>query len=225
MADLPIISNNAQPVVIVDRDTSNVADVISASTAAVAADLALAVALSPNSPVPAGSNNIGSITNITGTISLPTGAATAANQATEIASLAAIDAGIPAALGQTTMAASMPVVLASNQSAIPVTGTFWQATQPISGTITANQGTSPWVTSLASTTITGTVAVTQSTSPWVTNVTQWNSVALGSPTAYGTAPGAVNVIGVNSFVTNTVAENLTQINGTAAVVAAAGVLK
>jgi hypothetical protein len=52
---------------------------------------------------------------------LPTGAATAANQATEIASLAAIDAGIPAALGQTTMSASMPVVLASNQTAIAVT--------------------------------------------------------------------------------------------------------
>lgn len=45
------------------------------------------------------------------------------------------------ALGQTTMSASLPVTLASNQSALPVT--------------------------LASTTITGTVAVTQSTSPWV----------------------------------------------------------
>jgi hypothetical protein len=52
---------------------------------------------------------------------LPTGAATAANQATEIASLAAIDAGIPAALGQTTMANSMPVVIASDQTALPVT--------------------------------------------------------------------------------------------------------
>lgn len=55
---------------------------------------------------------------------LPTGAATSANQATEIASLASIDAGIPAALGQTTMSASMPVVIASNQTAIPVTVTF-----------------------------------------------------------------------------------------------------
>jgi hypothetical protein len=32
---------------------------------------------------------------------------------------------------------------------------------------TVNQGTSPWVVSLASTTITGTVAVTQSTTPWL----------------------------------------------------------
>lgn len=43
-------------------------------------------------------------------------------------------------LGQKTMANSTPVVLASDQSAIPVTGTFFQATQPVSGTVTANQG-------------------------------------------------------------------------------------
>lgn len=54
------------------------------------------------------------------TSALPTGAATSANQATEIASLASIDAGIPAALGQTTMVNSMPVVLASNHSVISV---------------------------------------------------------------------------------------------------------
>src|SRR5262245_45892435 len=41
-------------------------------------------------------------------------------------------AGSPIALGQTTMSASLPVVLASNQSAVPVSGTFWQATQPVS---------------------------------------------------------------------------------------------
>jgi hypothetical protein len=52
---------------------------------------------------------------------LPAGAATAANQATEIASLASIDAGIPAALGQTTMANSMPVVFATDQTPILVT--------------------------------------------------------------------------------------------------------
>lgn len=77
---------------------------------------------------------------------------------------------------------------------VAVTGTFFQATQPISGTVTANQGTAntaanSWPTevtdgtnilftaahpgfiqgsiTLASTTITGTVAVTQSTSPWI----------------------------------------------------------
>src|SRR5208282_1844714 len=57
----------------------------------------------------------------------------------------------------------------------------------------------------------GDVCVTQCTSPWVvsgtvttvppanasTNITEWNSVALGSPTAFGTAPSG-NVIGTNS---------------------------
>ena len=99
--------------------------------------------------------------------------------------------GSAIAIGQAAMAASLPVVIASNQSSIPVT--------------------------LTSTTITGTVAVTQSSSPWVvsgtvtttppanasTNITQWDSVALGAPSAYGTSPGAVNVIGVNAFITNT----------------------
>lgn len=50
-------------------------------------------------------------------------------------------------------AATQRVVLASNQPAVPVTGTFWQATQPVSGTVTANVGTG----SLAG--ITGTVTV------------------------------------------------------------------
>lgn len=49
-----------------------------------------------------------------------TSQATAAKQDAQTALLTTIDAGIPAALGQTTMAASMPVVIASNQSAIPV---------------------------------------------------------------------------------------------------------
>lgn len=51
---------------------------------------------------------------------LPTGASTSALQTTGNASLAAIDAGVPAALGQTTMAASMPVVLSSDHSNIIV---------------------------------------------------------------------------------------------------------
>jgi len=88
---------------------------------------------------------------------------------------------------------------------VAVTGTFWQATQPVSGTvaisnfpatqpvsgtITALQGTSPWVTSLASTTITGTVAVTQSTSPWV--------VSLASTTITGTVTIA-GTVAVSNF--------------------------
>jgi hypothetical protein len=35
------------------------------------------------------------------------------------------------------------------------------------------------------------------------NVTEWDTTTLGAPSAYGTSPGAVNVIGVNAFITNT----------------------
>jgi hypothetical protein len=58
------------------------------------------------------------------------------------------------------------------------------------------QGTSPWVVS-------GTVTTTPPANA-STNITQLNSVALGSPSNYGTSPGAVSVAGVNAFVTNTV---------------------
>ena len=93
------------------------------------------------------------------TLPLPSGAATDTNQITEIASLSSIDSKTPVLVG----------------GSIPVTGTFWQAiqpvsgtvsvsnfpvTQPVSGTVIVDQGTSPWVVSLASTTITGSVSVT-----------------------------------------------------------------
>lgn len=52
---------------------------------------------------------------------LPTGASTEAKQDTIITALNSIDAGIPASLGQQLSAASMPVVLASDQPAVPVT--------------------------------------------------------------------------------------------------------
>lgn len=54
---------------------------------------------------------------------LPSGAATSANQSTAITQLNAINANtdnLPTALGQTTMAASLPVAIASNQSAVPI---------------------------------------------------------------------------------------------------------
>lgn len=47
-------------------------------------------------------------------------------------SLGADGAAADLAPGQGLMAASVPVAIASNQSAVPVSGTFWQATQPVS---------------------------------------------------------------------------------------------
>jgi hypothetical protein len=57
------------------------------------------------------------IGSITGAITLPTGAATAAAQTTGNASLASLDSKIPT-VGQKAMAASQPVVMASDQSPI-----------------------------------------------------------------------------------------------------------
>lgn len=67
-----------------------------------------------------------------------------------------------------------------------------------SGTWTVQQGTPPWSVSQS-----GSWNVGQSGAPWSQNLTQVNSVALGSPSNYGTSPGAVSVMGVNAFVTNT----------------------
>lgn len=99
----------------------------------------------------------------TGTPGLPTGAATAAKQDTEIVSLATLAGAVdgtevqvdvltmpvvavtdnsgsltidtpqlPTTIGQKAAAASVSVVLASDQGGVPVTGTFYQATQPVS---------------------------------------------------------------------------------------------
>lgn len=78
---------------------------------------------------------------------LPSGAATETT-------LAAISTKTLAA-GQATMANSSPVVIASNQSAVPVSGTFFQATQPVSGSFF--QATQPVsIASMPSTPVTGT---------------------------------------------------------------------
>lgn len=60
------------------------------------------------------------INNISGTVSLPTGAATSLLQTDGNSSLSNIDTKTPA-LGQTTMAGSTPVTIASNQTALPIT--------------------------------------------------------------------------------------------------------
>lgn len=53
--------------------------------------------------------------------------------------------GVATSLGQKVMASSVPVVLASNQSSIPVAATLSAETTKVIGTV--NQGTSPWVIS------------------------------------------------------------------------------
>jgi phage tail protein X len=109
--------------------------------------------------------------------------------------------------------------------------------------VMANQGGAPWSVTLpagqavelldsggtnkASISALGAIkvdgsAVTQPVSIAATvseNLAQLNAIALGSPSAYGTSPGAVNVLGVNAFITNTPAVTLasTTITGTVTV--------
>lgn len=100
---------------------------------------AAVVIASDQSAIPASQSGTWNINNISGTVSLPTGAATATNQTTANTSLASID-GKFGSLGQKNMAGSAPVVIASDQSAIPASqsGT-WNVTN-ISGTISLPTG-------------------------------------------------------------------------------------
>ncbi len=111
--------------------------------------------------------------------------------------------GVAITLGQKAMVASLPVVLASNQSSIPVTATLAAETTKVIGTV--NQGTSPWVVSGTST-VSGTVAVTQSTSPWVVaaTLTAETTKVIGTVNQ-GTSPW---VTSVTSSVPGTGATNL-----------------
>jgi len=111
------------------------------------------------------------ITNISGTVSLPTGASTAANQSTIIGhvdgiesalttlnakdfatetTLAAMSAKLPATLGQKTMANSMAVVIASDQTVIPASQSgSWSVAQSGNWSVRAQDGSGNALTSAA----------------------------------------------------------------------------
>jgi hypothetical protein len=81
-------------------DGTNTAAVKAAATAAAAADPSAVVALSPNSPIPTGSNTIGAISNSSFGVTNWLGS-------------------VAPTVGQKTSANSLPTVIASDQSAIP----------------------------------------------------------------------------------------------------------
>lgn len=129
-------------------------------------------------------------------------------------------------LGQQLAAASVPVVLTAAQITAltpPSTVSVTQNTSPwiVAGALTHNNAApstknigalvalanaaAPTFTEgdqvLLSTDLTGALRVSATFSGSVSqNITQWNTVSLGSPTAYGTPPSG-NVIGVNANVT------------------------
>lgn len=104
--------------------------------------------------------------------------------------------GINTTLGQKTMSASVPVVIASDQSAVPVSGTFWQATQPVSiaSSVTVTQATG---TNLHTVIDSGTVTTVST----VSNLSQIASVTptFGDVNNSTTETGSLNVAPVGRY--------------------------
>lgn len=95
----------------------------------------------------AAQSGVWNLTNISGTVSLPTGASTSALQTTGNTSLSSMDAKTPA-LGQALAAASSPVVLTAAQvttltplSTVAVTQSGTWSVGPATGTLTDRSGT------------------------------------------------------------------------------------
>lgn len=121
------------------------------------------------------------VDSISGTVSLPTGASTAANQTTGNTSLSSIDGKLNS-LGQKTMAGSVPTVIASDQSTLPIKG----VDQTTSGTITTINGTVSIVTTSQAT------ALVQISGTWVASLqvqglspdgTTWQNLSVASGAA------------------------------------------
>lgn len=150
------------------------------------------------------------IVNISGTVSLPTGAATAAGQSTTQPRNITQFGGTNIVSGTGASGAGIPRFTISNDSSLAAnqsvnvnqlggsTGglTTWGSAPTGQTVIGAN------VNCVAGCAASSSITATQGGAPWSQNVTQWNGVSLGSPTSYGTAPSG-NVPGANVFVTNT----------------------
>jgi hypothetical protein len=188
--------------------------VIASDQAAVAVKQATAANLNATVVFPSAQPVSLTSTTITGTVAVTQSTSPWVSNITQIG-------GASLSLGQQLAAASVPVVLTAAQIS---------TLTPLS-TVAVTQSTSPWIVAGGGTAGTpGTAVLTvqgisggtaqpmscataatcpvnasQVGGPWTQNITQWNSVALGSPSNYGTSPGAVTVPGVNAFVTNTVA--------------------
>lgn len=137
---------------------------------------------------------------------LPTGASTEAT-------LSALNAKF-SALGQNTMALSAPVVIASNQSSIPVTlaSTTITGSVAVTGPLTdAQLRASAVPVSLASTTITGSVAVT---GPLTDAQLRASAVPVSFAATAGSKALNVQVVGADlGVITNSVIHALTSAGG------------
>jgi len=109
----------------------------------------------------------------TGQVKLATGANTfgqlTAHQSTNVDQIG----GGSLALGQTTMSASIPVAFANNQSSLAVTGTFFQATQPVS----LLQDSSPATQNITAADAATTTTTGANNQPFYTGIPTANSAA------------------------------------------------
>jgi len=115
---------------VTNNDGTNSVTIKAASTAAVATDTAEVVALSPNTPLPTGANVIGGVTEADGSNAALGAKADAAvtNPASTASAIALLKGILTSALnilpkGQATSANSAPVVIASDQAALPFAAT------------------------------------------------------------------------------------------------------
>lgn len=149
-----------------------------------------------------------------------------------IAAVLALATPPPAAVTDVNIVSPLPVPVDVVSSVpISVSVSNFPATQPVSGTVTANQGTNPWVCSVtnfpASQTVNGTVSVTQpvvvdqGTSPWVTSVSNFPAIQPVSGTVSVTQPVVVDqgtspwVTSVSNFpATQPVSGTVTALQGT-----------
>lgn len=140
---------------------------------------------------------------VSGAFAMPAGAATEAKQDAGNASLASIDGKLtnPFPVSISNFPAQQHVIVDSGiltavtsiTNPVAVTGTFWQATQPISGTVTANAGTNLNTSLLA-------------TSANQTNLTQATKITDGVSTCTITALPGTRMLDVNAI--QTTAANL-----------------
>lgn len=118
--------------------------------------------------------------------------------------------------GQATMANSSPVVIASNQTSIPVAATLTAETTKVIGTV--NQGTSPWVMSNSVTSVVGNGAAATAQRVTLANDSTGVIATVAAVTAITNAlPAGTNVIGhviADSGSTTAITGNVTAVQAT-----------
>jgi hypothetical protein len=198
----PAPLDGAWPVLVTDG-VHGPAAVKAASTTATATDPAAVVALSPNSPLPAGTNAIGHVV-IDGTV--PISGSVSAAQGTSPWVVSGTVASTQITTPWVTAFSAPQPVTQSGAWSVGQSGAPWSVAFPspqhvvvdsVASDVIVDQGTSPWVVS-------GTVAATQATSPWV----------ISGAVTQGTSPWVTSFATPQHVVVDSVTGNVTVLQGT-----------